>query len=91
MEGNVVEFIPGVTSETDCKSHCQANFQCAYYTYYAQQSLQFSNICVLLTEIRPPHVKCQSCVTSVRDCKNQSDFCRIINEAKEPAGLYLNS
>ena len=90
MGDNVIEFIPGVTIESDCKSRCKTNFKCAFYTYYGQESPQFSNVCVLLTDFQPPHVKCQSCVTSLSDCKHGSNFCNLIDQedSQQREGMY---
>ena len=90
MGNNVIEFIPGVTIESDCKYHCKNNFRCAFYTYYGQESPQFSNVCVLLTNFQPPLVKCQSCVTSLSDCKHGSNFCNLMDQedSQQREGMY---
>ena len=47
-ESNVIEIVPAVSLERFCKHRCLDNSDCTYYTYYMGDSLEFSNVCVLL-------------------------------------------
>ena len=67
---NIVEVIPGVTTELDCKLNCSANPGCTIYTHYDRDDANFPSICFLLSQVLEPLQSCQHCSTGYPDCRN---------------------
>ena len=70
LEDNVLEIIPDVESELNCKANCRNVSDCQAYTYHDNLDLALPNICFLLTEVRGPMQTCEHCSTGFPDCRN---------------------
>ena len=88
---NIIEVLPDVVSEHNCKSICLTNSDCLYYTYYSRESDHNPNLCILLSKLLWPAQECKHCVTSVPNCKNPSNFsCKFtINSDETLYNSYL--
>ena len=69
---NVIEFIPDVESERNCKGICLADPDCFYYTYYGIESDHNPHLCILLSDLSSPSQECENCFTSLPNCNNTS-------------------
>ena len=69
---NVIELIPDVELERNCKGICLADADCLYYTYYGRKSDHNPNLCILLSDLPSPSQECEHCVSSLPNCKNTS-------------------
>ena len=70
LEENVLEVIPGVEDELDCKAICRNQTACQSYTYHNSTDPVLRKICFLLTEIQEPLQSCEHCSTGFPDCRN---------------------
>ena len=70
LEENVLEVIPGVEEELDCKALCRNQTACQAYTHHNSSDPILGNICFLLTEILAPQQPCEHCSTGFPDCRN---------------------
>ena len=88
---NIIELIPDVKLERDCKSNCLENADCLYYTYYGGVSDHNSYLCLLLSKLPGTAQECKHCVTSVPNCKNIScQFTINNNETLHDSYLFTN-
>ena len=71
-DDNVIEFIPDVQLERNCKGICLEDPECLYYTFYGIESDNNPNLCILLSDLPSPSQECEYCVTSLPNCKNTS-------------------
>merc|ERR1719153_1283734 len=67
INDNLLDFIPNIESEGDCRDLCSEKFGCQYYTYYYLKS------CFLLSSLKPPIQDCPSCVTGPLHCDQPAD------------------
>ena len=65
---NVIEWIPDVEEEWNCKDICLTDAGCLYYTYYRKESEHYPNLCILLSDLLSPFQECENCVTSLPNC-----------------------
>ena len=79
MDENILSLTPFVESEAACKAMCVNNAQCRFYTYFFGNATLHHQDCYLLSELLPPTLPCDSCVTGPRDCADT-----------EPCSLELN-
>ena len=79
MDENILSLTPFVESEAACKAMCVNNAQCRFYTYFFGNATLHHQDCYLLSELLPPTLPCESCVTGPRDCADA-----------EPCSLELN-
>ena len=79
MDENILSLTPFVESEAACKAMCVNNAQCLFYTYFFGNATLHHQDCYLLSELLPPTVPCDRCVTGPRDCADT-----------EPCSLELN-
>ena len=71
-DGNVIEFVPDVELERNCKGICLEDPDCLYYTYYGRENDRNPHLCVLLSDLSSHSQECENCVTSLPNCKNTS-------------------
>ena len=69
---NVIEYIPDVEEERNCKSICLGNAGCLYYTYYDKENEDNPNLCILLSDLLSPTQECEHCITSLPNCNDTS-------------------
>jgi len=69
-ENNLVDIIPNVSSEHECKKFCISNDLCSIYSFYNNYDQYNPNLCVLLTNEGPqmPIVECDNCATGPGRC-----------------------
>ena len=67
---NVIEWIPDVEEELNCKSICLEDAGCLYYTYYDKENEDDPNLCILLSDLLSPIQECEHCITSLPNCNN---------------------
>ena len=72
QDENIINWIPDVELEWNCKGICLADDDCLYYTYYGQESNHYPNLCILLSDLPSPSQECEHCVTAIPDCSNTS-------------------
>ena len=65
LNGNVIEFVPDVQLERNCKGICLEDPDCLYYTYYGRESDYNSNLCVLLSDLPGPSQEFEHCFTTL--------------------------
>jgi len=65
---NLIEYIPSVPSENDCKSKCAEREGCKFITYYDENHTGFPKICFLLSDLEDPIRSCENCISSSVDC-----------------------
>ena len=71
---NMIEFIPHVETETDCRAACISEAACVFYTYHGASDPVFPATCILLSSLKEPIQACQSCKTGAADCSNSCLF-----------------
>ena len=64
IEQNLLDFLPAVESELECKAGCS----CSQYTYFSQEDPQVPDLCFLLTDLISPLTNCPHCLTGPLDC-----------------------
>ena len=69
---NVIEWIPDVEEELNCKSICLEDAGCLYYTYYDKENEDDPNLCILLSDLLSPIQECEHCITSLPNCNDTS-------------------
>merc|ERR1711892_1186463 len=69
---NLLDAIPDVGREVDCKSLCQANRECTFYTYFLAADVNSPLWCFLLSGIEEPIESCENCVTGPADCDGET-------------------
>ena len=74
MEGqignNLIDFIPSVSTENDCKSLCAEREGCSHFTYHQENNVGFPKTCFLLNSLNHPIKPCENCITSPINCEN---------------------
>merc|ERR1712155_333520 len=68
LDDNVLDVVPNIDSETDCKQSCLNSTGCSYFTFFLPNSTLFHNYCFLQSEFVGPAQPCPSCVTGPVDC-----------------------
>merc|ERR1711892_1482321 len=69
---NLLDAIPDVGQEVDCKSLCQANRECTFYTYFLAADVNSPFWCFLLSGIEEPIETCENCVTGPANCDGET-------------------
>lgn len=69
---NVIEWIPDVEEDWNCRGLCLEDAGCLYFTYYKKESEHLPNLCILLSDLGSSFQECEHCVTSIPDCGNTS-------------------
>lgn len=90
LSDNVVEIMPNVKDEPNCKAICNSVQECKYYTYFSKLHQTFPLLCVLLSELQAPFSPCkEECSSGFGDCQNK--FCKFqdINKLNENDHLEL--
>ena len=54
---NLIDMVPHVQTEQECKKSCLLNEECKYYTYFLQDDPESSEMCFLLTKLLEPQEK----------------------------------
>ena len=70
LEDNVVDIIPGVEDEVDCKALCRKVTSCEAFTYHGRSDPALPSICFLLTALVEPVRPCRHCASGFPDCRN---------------------
>ena len=70
LDENILELIPGIQSEQECKERCSGNSECSFFTYFFEDDPVLYNQCFLLTEFLDPRQPCETCISGPRDCSN---------------------
>merc|ERR1711973_135780 len=71
-DSNLIDIVPHVQTEQECKKSCLLNEECKYYTYFLQDDPESSEICFLLAELLEPQEKCESCLSGPGLCSTTS-------------------
>merc|ERR1711874_31013 len=72
LDENILEIIPDVTFDLDCRRLCLAIQDCTYYTYFTD-----IDQCYLLSKLLEPLQPCVNCVTGKNICTD-ADSCLIL-------------
>jgi len=64
--GNMIEAFPEVSTVKECKSLCENNQNCSFYTYFDDSHLK--NLCLLFDSCNSFYEECDACVTGPREC-----------------------
>ena len=70
----MLDFIPDIGSERDCKQLCREKAGCEIYTFYLEDD-PYHGSCLLLSSLQQPIQDCPSCVTGPSQCDAAAD-CR---------------
>jgi len=69
---NLLDAIPDVGQEVDCKSLCLSNKECTFYTYFLATDINSPFWCFLLSGIEEPIESCENCVTGPANCDGET-------------------
>jgi len=70
--GDLLEMIPGISGEQDCKSHCANSEKCKVYTYYDVEDAINPDTCFLMNSFAlhgSPVTACNHCSTGSGRCE----------------------
>ena len=84
---NLIERVPLVPSEKDCKIICADTEGCTYYTYYEETHDSLPKSCFLLSTFEFPVKRCQDCITSPINCN--VGICGFYKEENVTASLVI--
>ena len=70
LEENVVDIIPGMEDEVDCKALCRNETSCEAYTYHDRSDPALPGLCFLLTALVEPVRPCRHCASGFPSCRN---------------------
>ena len=87
---NVLDVIPYIESEMNCKELCLMNSTCTFYTYFLANDTLLHQNCFLLTEFAPPAQPCSTCITGPRGC-SQPGGCSLAVGGEEQQALMVTS
>ena len=90
LDENVLDVIPNIKSEIDCKQSCLAHPNCTFYTYFFPNDTIHHQYCFLQTELVGPQQPCETCITGPADCSNTGGCSLSMNGEKHKA-LMLTS
>ena len=69
LDENLIDALPNVESELECKNHCSSTENCTWYTYYPENDTNYHQICFLQSELLQPIQSCGGqCVSGPEDC-----------------------
>ena len=77
IDDNMLDFIPNIGTERDCKELCGDRSGCEYYTFYLEDDPYYGS-CLLLSSLEPPIQDCPSCVTGPLQCEGAADWSLLI-------------
>ena len=69
LDENLIDALPNVENELDCKKQCSSTNNCTWYTYYPQNDTLYHQFCFLQSELLQPIQSCGGqCVSGPSDC-----------------------
>merc|ERR1719204_1943416 len=89
LDENILDVIPNIQSEIDCKQSCLAHPNCSFYTYFFPNDTIHHQHCFLQTEFVGPQQPCETCITGPADCSNHG--CSLSMNGEKHKALILTS
>ena len=83
IDNNVIDLIPDVASDLDCRTSCLGHQGCNFFTFFTDRGQ-----CFLLSELLEPIVPCENCVTGPDSCKDE-DRCLILYNGSLTQNLMI--
>ena len=77
LDDNIVDMVPDVDSDVECRLQCQDAPGCSFYTHFSSADPLFPGLCMLLSHLSAPLQPCDSCTSGPADC---SDSCVLMHQ-----------
>merc|ERR1712179_85047 len=72
VDENLLDIVPNIGTEGECRELCRDKSGCEYYTYYLETDPNYGT-CFHLKSLEPPVQDCPSCVTGPKQCDGPAD------------------
>ena len=90
LDENLIDSVPNVKTELECKDHCINAGNCSWYTYYPDQDSLYHQLCFLQSELLEPISSCEGqCVSGSgpSDCSTNNCVLEMNGETSESVML----
>ena len=74
IDTNLVQFLPDVMREIDCREACDTEDECRFYNYNGALYPTYPNSCFLLSRLEPPFQKSEHSRVGASDCEDECVF-----------------
>ena len=88
LDDNIVNIMPDVSSDVECRLQCQDTQDCSFYTHFSAADPMFPRLCMLLSHLKAPLQPCDSCSSGPADC---SDSCVLMHEGVSHMALMVTN